>query len=142
MTATKQWMSRVVPLGGALMLAAFASGAVAPAMAQAPSLAMLDNIEKGLWQLRFRDGSASRSICVRSGRELVQIRHSDPECSRYVVEDGDSEVTVQYSCPGNGYGRTNIRKETTSLVQIESQGIANGKPFQFTAEGRRTGSCR
>ena len=59
-----------------------------------------------------------------------------------MVEDAAGEVTVQYSCPGDGYGRTNIRRESGSLVQIESQGIADGRPFQFTAEARRTGACR
>ena len=42
---------------------------------------------------------------------------------------------------GDGYGRTHIRKETNALVQIDSQGIAGGKPFQFTAEARQTGRC-
>lgn len=112
-----------------------------PALAQS-SLAMLDTLEKGAWELRFRDGTAPRSICVRSGRELIQLRHSEPGCNRFVVEDGANEVTVQYTCRGNGYGRTNIRKEGSNLVQIDSQGIADGRPFQFSAEARRTGSCR
>ena len=58
-----------------------------------------------------------------------------------IIDDSASDVTVQYTCRGNGYGRTHIRKETASLVQIESQGISGGKPFQFTAEARRTGGC-
>jgi hypothetical protein len=43
---------------------------------------------------------------------------------------------------GQGYGRTQIRRETDGLVQIDSQGIVNGLPFAFSAEGRRTGDCR
>lgn len=117
---------------------AFAGGA---AVAQS-SLAMLDTLDRGSWELRFRDGSPSRSICVRSGRELIQIRHTEPRCSRFIVEDEAGEITVQYTCKGNGYGRTNIRKEDSGLVQIESQGIVEGRPFQFSAEARRTGSCR
>ncbi|MEZ5696185.1 MAG: hypothetical protein R3E18_07055 [Sphingomonadaceae bacterium] len=113
-----------------------------PAAAQAPGLAMLDSLQSGEWELRFRDSATSRRICVRDGRELIQIRHNDSGCSRYVVEDGSSEVTVQYTCRGNGYGRTNIRRETARLVQIESQGIVDGLPFQFTAEGRRIGPCK
>ncbi|WP_369026587.1 hypothetical protein [Qipengyuania sp. RANM35] len=112
----------------------------APVLAQG-SLAMLDTLQKGGWEVRYRDGSASRKVCVRSGREFIQLRHTDSGCNRFVVEDGASEVTVQYTCRGNGYGRTNIRKETPALVQIDSQGIADGKPFQFSAEARRTASC-
>lgn len=127
--------------GAAMALACFAGGALAPAVAQAPALAMLDGLNKGEWQLRFRDDKGTRNICLRTGRELIQLRHTDPGCSRYVVEDGADEVTVQYSCAGNGYGRTSIRRETASLLQIESQGIVGGKPFQFAAEARRIGSC-
>ena len=112
----------------------------APALAQS-SLAMLDTLERGGWELRFRDGAAPRKVCVRSGRELIQLRHTESGCNRFVVEDGKSEVTVQYTCRGNGYGRTNIRKEGSNLVQIDSQGIVDGRPFQFSAEARHTGRC-
>ena len=111
-----------------------------PVLAQG-SLAMLDTLQKGGWEVRYRDGSASRKICLRSGREFIQLRHTEPGCNRFVVEDAAGEVTVQYTCRGNGYGRTSIRKETPSLVQIDSQGIADGKPFQFSAEARRTSAC-
>lgn len=114
---------------------------LAPAAAQAPSLAMLDGLEKGEWVLKFRDATPGRKICVRNGRELLQLRHTATNCSRYVVEDGANEVTVQYTCPGDGYGRTNIRRETKSLVQISGQGIKGDIPFQFSAEARRTGPC-
>ena len=125
-----------------LMLALGASLAVvaAPVLAQA-SLAMLDSLDKGGWELRYRDGSTARKVCLRSGREFIQLRHRGSGCNRFVVEDGAREVTIQYTCRGNGYGRTSIRKETGSLVQIDSQGIADGKPFEFSAEARRTGSC-
>jgi hypothetical protein len=125
---------------------AVATGAVlavlAPVSAQTPSLAMLDRLDRGEWLIRFRDTGEQRRICLRTGRELIQLRHGDATCSRYVVEDSAGQVTVQYSCPGNGYGRTSIRREAGNLAQVESQGIADGKPFQFTAEGRRVGACR
>lgn len=115
---------------------------LAPASAQAPGLAMLDELDRGEWVVRFRDGATSKRVCLKSGRELIQLRHSQPGCSRYVVEDGASAVTVQYTCKGSGYGRTSIRRETATLAQLASQGIgADGLPFQFTAEARRVGTC-
>ena len=102
---------------------------------------MLDSLDRGGWEVRYRDGSTARKICVRTGRELIQLKHMENGCNRFVVEDNASDVTVQYTCRGNGYGRTHIRKETGALVQIDSQGIAGGKPFQFTAEARQTGDC-
>lgn len=122
--------------------AGFAAGAIAPAAAQGPSLAMLGTLEDGQWEVRFRDGADSRRVCLRSGLELIQLQHGGGECSRFVVEDGASAVTVQYTCRGDGYGRTSIRRETPALVQIDSQGIAGGLPFQFSAEARRIGACR
>ena len=123
----------------AVFLAPLAAVAV-PAIAQA-SLAMLDTLDRGGWEVRFRDGSSVRKVCVRTGREFIQLRHTEGGCNRFVVEDEATNVTVQYTCRGNGYGRTHIRKESDTLVQIDSQGIAGGKPFQFTAEARRTGGC-
>ena len=136
-------MSLMAKIAGCLLAGAIpAAILVVPAAAQDSSLAMLDRLDRGEWVIRYREGAEPRRICLRSGRELIQLRHRQPGCSRYVVEDAAGEVTVQYSCLGDGYGRTNIRRESGSLVQIESQGIAAGRPFQFTAEARRTGACR
>jgi hypothetical protein len=123
-------------------LAAATAFVVSPAVsAQSNSFAMLDGLTKGEWTIKHRDGSTHRKICVRTGQELIQLRHNESGCSQFVVENAAARVTVQYTCPGNGYGRTSIRRETPALVQIESQGIAGGLPFQFAAEARRTGAC-
>ena len=129
-----------------LRSAAIATGLIlgivaVPTVAQAPALAMLDGLEAGQWEIRYRNGDAPRRLCVRNGRDLIQLKHRDTGCNRYVVEDGASEVTVQYTCKGNGYGRTNIRRESNSLVQIEAQGREGGQSFSFTAEGRRVSAC-
>ncbi len=112
-----------------------------PGLAQGNGLSMLGTLTKGEWTIKYRDGSPDRKICVRSGQELIQLRHKESGCNRFVVEDAATKVTVQYTCPGNGYGRTSIRRETPALVQLESQGIEGGLPFQFVAEARRTGTC-
>jgi hypothetical protein len=126
----------------AIVVGLYATGLLTPAAAQGPSLAMLSALDDGQWEIRFRDGRESRRVCVRSGAELIQLQHAGPACSRFVVDDGASEVVVQYTCRGNGYGRTSIRRESASLVQIDSQGIAAGLPFDFSAEARRVGPCR
>jgi len=111
------------------------------AAAQGQGLAMLGRLTKGQWTVKHRDGSPDRKICVRSGQELIQLRHPESGCSQFVIEDGEAKVTVQYTCPNNGFGRTSVRRETAGLVQLESQGIGDGLPFQFTAEARHTGRC-
>lgn len=114
---------------------------VMPAAAQAPELAMLDSLNPGSWSLTLRGSDSSARICVRTGREFIQLRHRQPGCEQFVVQDDPAEVTVQYTCRGNGYGRTTIRREGSDLVQVRSQGIQGGSPFSLEGEARRTGSC-
>ena len=132
---SRKGMMRIVSLAAAIFAASF------PASAQAPELAMLSNLTPGNWEVRLRGNGGTQNICVRSGRELIQLKHPQSGCSQYVVEDDVSEVTVQYTCQGDGYGRTTIRREGNSLVQIRSQGIQGGTPFSMQGEARRTGSC-
>lgn len=129
-------------LKAAALVAAFVAGFAVPAVGQRQPLAMLDQIESGRWELRPREAGAEvEQLCVRDGRKLIQLRHRAANCERLIVSDAATEVTVQYTCRGQGYGRTRIRRETGRLVQIESQGIADGLPFAFSAEARRVGEC-
>ncbi|HEV2599951.1 MAG TPA: hypothetical protein VGU00_16525 [Sphingopyxis sp.] len=123
-------------------LAACALAGATAVPAQAPTLAMLDRLEKGSWQLRERGQSAIlQTICVGDARRMIQIYHPRATCSRYIIEDTPGSVTVHYTCPGAGHGRTSIRSETNRLVQIDTQGIADGKPFSQAIEARRAGAC-
>ncbi len=127
-----------------LMLLALGLGAtlgmpLASAVVQDSSLTMLPTLSPGEWTVEFRDKRANQKICVRTGEELIQLGHSQKGCSRFVIEDSANRTTVQYTCRGDGYGRTDIRRENAKLVQLETQGIAQGIPFQFAAEARRTG---
>jgi hypothetical protein len=113
-----------------------------PATGAGPALGMLDQLERGSWELRYR-GAEPRTerLCVADGRRLLQLRHPGPACARVVIEDGANAVTVQYTCSGRGYGRTQIKRETNRLVQVQSQGIADGLPYEDIAEARRVGDC-
>lgn len=127
-------------LAGVFAVSALALAA--PAMGAGTSLAMLDQIEAGRWEIRTRElGAQPQRVCLASGHRLIQLRHPDAQCDRFVVQDSASDVVVQYTCKGRGYGRTHIRRETGRLVQIDSRGIANGLPFEFSAEARRVGDC-
>lgn len=117
----------------------FAVAASAPA--QGPSLAALNAIEPGQWQLREIDGDEKKSLCVADPRLLIQLHHLRAQCSRFVVEDLPKSATVHYTCPGAGHGRTVISVESGHLIKLRTQGIADGAPFDVNYEGRRTGSC-
>ncbi len=117
--------------------------AAAPVGGQRAELAALDRIESGMWQLYARDGApGANRLCIASARRFIQLRHPDVACERLVIEDGTERATVQYTCRGRGFGRTTIRRETRQLVQIDTQGIADGLPFADSIEARRIGDCR
>ncbi len=113
----------------------------APASGQRPALAMLNDLDAGRWELRVRDDGSVERICLPNVKRLIQLRHPADACERLIVTDAASEVTVQYTCRGRGYGRTHIRRETNRLIQLDTQGIADGLPFAFAAEARRVGDC-
>ena len=113
----------------------------APAFGAGSSLTMLDQLESGRWEMRERAASPPQQLCVPSGRRLIQLRHPGAQCDTFVVEDGPAQVVVQYTCQGRGFGRTRVRRETNRLVQIDSQGIVDGLPFEFSVEARRVGEC-
>lgn len=130
-------MMRIAGAAAAALLAG-----AAPAMGAGPSLAMLDRLEPGQWEIRAREaGAQPQRMCIAHGQQLIQLRHPGSQCERIVLEAGPGAVVVQYTCQGRGFGRTQIRLETARLVQIDSRGIAGGLPFEVTAEARRVGNC-
>jgi hypothetical protein len=131
-------MTKLVKL--VAMLSAGAAVGV-PVAAQAPELAMFNTLDKGVWSARMRPDGPTLRLCVRTGREFIQLRHRQLNCDRFVVDDQPGEVTVQYTCRGHGYGRTSVRREGSRLVQLRSQGTEDGKPFSIAAEARYVGPC-
>ncbi|MDQ4419596.1 hypothetical protein OOT33_03965 [Sphingobium sp. DEHP117] len=124
--------------------AALAVSAGGPAPS-AGRMTALRQIEKGQWELRERgtkQPAAPRRLCVGDPAQLLQVQHGDGGCSRFVVADTDNHAIVTYQCNGRGNGRTDLRVETPRLIQIDSQGVADGAPFAVSLEGRRTGECR
>ncbi len=107
----------------------------------APTLAALSGLEAGQWQLRSSETAEKRSMCLSDPSALLQIQHLTSSCSRYVITNEAKTATIHYSCQGAGHGRTTLRMETSRLVQIDSQGIADKSPFAVRFEARRIGPC-
>ena len=129
------------PLGGAF--------AMLIAMGPGVSLALpgpgLKGLEPGEWELRERGAEADpviHRLCLSDLRQLIQVQHPRHSCKGLTVDEGPHRLSVSYDCGGAGGGRTDLRVETPRLVQLRSQGIANGAPFSFAMEGRRLGACR
>jgi hypothetical protein len=105
-------------------------------------LALLDTLERGMWQLRPTGTSGPvTKICVANPESLTQIQHSGIACEQYIVRSSANSVTVSYTCKGQGQGLTTIRKESKRIIHIQSQGIRNNAPFSISVEGRKIGAC-
>lgn len=112
------------------------------ATAGLPAPQALQGLETGEWELRGRgEGAETRKLCISDLRQLLQVQHGRTLCRSFTVSDSAHAVTVTYDCAAAGNGRTDLRVETTRLIQIRSQGVADGAPFAFAAEGRRIGAC-
>jgi len=133
--------SMMTPLAAAALMGALLASGAGAAQAPGGGLQMLSQLERGRWEIRVRGERSVHSLCIGDQRRLIQLRHPDLPCERLVLEDSASSVTVQYICRGHGYGRTHIRRESAQLIQVESQGIAEGLPFEISAEGRRVSGC-
>jgi hypothetical protein len=127
-----------------MAVAMLVAASSAASLAHAPP--PLRGLEPGEWELRERpeegEKGGIRRICLADLRQLVQLRHARNSCKSLTVDENARRLVISYDCAGAGGGRTDIRMETPRLVQIRSQGIADGAPFSFSAEGRRIGACR
>ena len=121
--------------GGLLLFGA--AGAIAQ---RDPAPNALNGIERGQWQLKAVDGGLRR-LCVRDPAVLLQIMHGGTRCDHFVMENGTRGATVRYTCPSHGHGRTTVSVDTPRVINIETQGVADGSPFSERFEGRRVGAC-
>ncbi len=125
---------------GALGLAGLFAVAAPVFALSVPKLEALAKLEPGRWQLRELDGPA-RSICLADPAALVQLEHEGVSCEKEVLASEAGAATVEYTCPGRGFGRTSIRVETPRLARIDTQGFADGRPFAYRVEARKLGAC-
>jgi hypothetical protein len=114
----------------------------APVFALAlPDLPALAKLERGRWQVKEGADGAARSLCVAAPVDLVQLEHQGISCAQEVLTSEAGVATVQYTCPGHGFGHTSIRVETPRLARIDTQGLVDGRPFAYRAEARKVGAC-
>jgi hypothetical protein len=127
---------------GALALAA---AAAAPALAYAGGSAAADalaKLEHGRWIVRSAtQSSLQRAICLRDTTLLFQIEHGANGCRQQLVRTDSRGATVDYVCPGRGFGHTSVRVETSKAATIETQGFVDGRPFSYRATARKLSEC-
>jgi hypothetical protein len=119
--------------------------AAGPLLAFAGSRAgeTLAGLEQGRWQVRGASQAAGdRAICLGDPALLFQIEHGAKGCTQQLVRtDVRGGGTVEYVCPGRGFGRTKVRVETPRAATIETQGMIEGRPFAYRATARKLSDC-
>jgi hypothetical protein len=100
----------------------------------------MDSLHAGGWLLHER-GGRDRRLCVSRGGDLAFAAHRSAGCRILHSRAAPDRIEVNYVCPGGVQGMTRIRRETASLVHIETQGIAGGNPFANSWEARWIGAC-
>ncbi|MEM1133433.1 MAG: hypothetical protein AAGH53_10875 [Pseudomonadota bacterium] len=114
----------------------------APVSAQ-DAMPWLSSLKLGMWEIRDRaNGEKVDRVCVRDRKQLLQLRHRGPLCKREVLREKGDEGYIYYQCGNKGHGYTSLKMENSGLAQINSQGLFNNAPFQFSVEARHVGSCR
>jgi hypothetical protein len=133
-------MSRTSP-ARRIALAAAAAAALPAAATIAAEDSPFGNLETGKWTVRSGDGAAERELCLRDPAQLVRLEHAGATCANESVAGDGRGVTIQYSCPGHGYGHTILKIETPRVATIETQGLVDGRPFAYRATARKVGPC-
>lgn len=134
----KSWVS----FGSAILLGSLVFVGVAHASGRV-SFPLLNRLEKGQWTLTERGQmKPMRKICLGDASVLLRPEHHGGQCSQYILNNNPVHLSIHYKCTAAGHGNTIIRHETNRVVQIETQGIVNGQPFERSIEARRVGACQ
>jgi len=126
---------RFLAVGAAGVGAAFLLGA-------ATRPAALAQAAPGLWEITGVPAmKAPIRQCFGDLLALAQFEHRNESCARRVIRDAATSTTVEYNCPGGGFGRSEIGLITPRSLRIETQGISDGLPFHYVIQARRMGDC-
>jgi hypothetical protein len=124
--------------------------ALALALAAGPVFALaggrasdaLAKLEQGRWLVRSASqATVERSLCLGDPTLLFQIEHGPKGCSQQLVHADERGATVEYVCPGRGFGRTSVRVETSKAATLDTQGFIDGRPFAYRATARKLSAC-
>jgi len=121
-------------LGGAML------GAWTLAVAQPPSA--LSQLSPGLYEIAGLPGAkAPARECLGDITLLGQFEHRRNSCTRKILNASGNAVTINYECKGGGFGQSKLTMITPRNLRVETQGIADGLPFNYVLQARRVGEC-
>lgn len=122
------------------LVGAAVAGTLALTAAQRPSA--LFQAAPGLWEISgVPEAKAPVKQCLMDVAPLARFEHRRRSCSARVISDSAASTTVEYSCGAAGFGRSRVDFITPRALRIETQGIADGLPFNYVMQARRVGDC-
>ncbi|HXS50789.1 MAG TPA: hypothetical protein VN713_11800 [Sphingomicrobium sp.] len=125
---------------GPLILGAAIALPVAALAATVPSA--LSNVAGGLWEVSGAPGiQAPIRQCFADVMTLAQFEHRTRNCSRTVLTDKGSSVTINYRCGPADFGQSEVDVITPRSLRIATQGISAQLPFNYVIQARRVGDC-
>lgn len=130
---------------------AFAAGAAglvlvaaqqAPALVTAQQAPALSSLRAGLWELDGLPGAKAPSReCIGDVQAFTRLEHRAASCSSKLISDNGHASVIEYSCGPIGFGRSQIDVITPRSLRINTQGISDSLPFNYTLYAHRVGEC-
>ena len=125
-----------------LLLTSAAVAAAGGGSERQASPRVLAPIEGGLWEVTQLGSEAKpRRLCLRDVSVLAQYEHMGRECTRITVNEGGKKALMRYTCTAGGFGTSEFEVVTPRSINIKTQGIKDGYPFNRTLLARRAGAC-
>ena len=118
-------------------------GGALVALGGATQPATLTEVKAGMWELTGLPGaSAPARVCIAEVDQLTRYEHRAQSCTSKAINDTGRSTVIEYSCgTAAGFGRTKIDKITPRNLKINTQGISDSLPFNYTLSARRVGDC-
>ena len=116
--------------------------AAAFAVIAATHPSVLAQVQPGLWEISGAPGAhVPIRQCVLDVAALARFEHRSSNCTANVLKDAGSSAQIDYSCPGAGFGHSQIDVLTPRSLRISTQGISRGLPFNYVLQARRVDDC-
>lgn len=116
--------------------------ATAFAVIAATRPSVLAQAQPGLWEISGAQGvHLTVRQCVSDIAALARFEHRSNNCTANVIKDGGNSTQIDYTCPGAGFGHSQIDVLTPRSLRISTQGISGGLPFNYVLQARRIDDC-
>ncbi len=98
-------------------------------------------IGPGEWEIGKTASGRGERACLQDPAVLMQWEHRAKQCRRSLLTSSLDQAEVQYACGNGEFGTSRVRVLTPRSLKVNTQGIADGLPFDYVIHARRIGDC-